>query len=209
MRRRQVDGMSQRNERSLSFTVRQVLDMMSPSNFIWTNPEVARATLEQGGRNLGEGFKNLIEDWQRAITGKPPVGAEQFVVGQNIAVTPGKVVFQNRLIELIQYSPATEQVYAEPVLIVPAWIMKYYILDLSPQNSLVKYLVDQGHTVFMISWKNPTQEDRDLGMDEYRRLGVMAALDAIYGDRARAQGARCGLLPWWNHAADHCGRYGP
>jgi polyhydroxyalkanoate synthase len=175
----QVDGMSQHNERSLSFTVRQALDMMSPSNFVCTNPEVARATLEQGGQNLFRGYQNLIEDWQRATSGKPPVGAEQFVVGQNVAVTPGKVVFQNRLIELIQYSPTTEQVYAEPVLIVPAWIMKYYILDLSPQNSLVKYLVEHGHTVFMISWKNPTSEDRDLGMDDYRRLGVMAALDAV------------------------------
>jgi polyhydroxyalkanoate synthase len=175
----EVNGVSQRHERSLSFTVRQFLDVVSPSNFVWTNPEIAQVTIAQGGRNLAEGFQNLIEDWQRAATGRPPVGAEQFVVGQNIAVTPGKVVFQNRLIELIQYSPTTDQVYAEPVLIVPAWIMKYYILDLSSQNSLVKYLVEHGHTVFMISWKNPTSEDRDLGMDEYRRLGVMAALDAI------------------------------
>jgi poly[(R)-3-hydroxyalkanoate] polymerase subunit PhaC len=174
-----IDGLSQRNEERLSFTVRQILDYMSPSNFISTNPEIAQATVTQGGRNLVQGCQNLIEDWQRATSGMPPVGAEQFIVGQNVAVTPGKVVFQNRLIELIQYSPMTDQVHAEPVLIVPAWIMKYYILDLSPQNSLVKYLVERGHTVFMISWKNPTAEDRDLGMEEYRRLGVMAVLDAI------------------------------
>jgi polyhydroxyalkanoate synthase len=174
-----IDGVSQRHEDSLSFTARQFLDIASPSNFVWTNPEIAQATIAQGGRNLVAGFQNFIEDWQRATSGKPPVGADKFVVGQNIAVTPGKVVFQNRLIELIQYSPATDQVYAEPVLIVPAWIMKYYILDLSPHNSLVKYLVEHGHTVFIISWKNPTSEDRDIGMDEYRRLGVMAALDAV------------------------------
>jgi polyhydroxyalkanoate synthase len=175
----EVDGLSRRHERSLSFTARQFLDLVSPSNFIWTNPEVTQATVEQAGRNLAKGFQNFIEDWQRATSGKPPVGAEQFVVGQNVAVTPGKVIFQNRLIELIQYSPTTSKVYAEPILVVPAWIMKYYILDLSPQNSLVKYLIDHGHTVFMISWKNPTSEDRDLGIDDYRRLGVMAALDEI------------------------------
>ncbi|MBV8650013.1 MAG: alpha/beta fold hydrolase [Alphaproteobacteria bacterium] len=174
-----VNGVSERNEKRLSFTARQLLDVVSPSNFVLTNPEVAQATLEQGGRNLVQGFHNLLEDWQRTANGKPPVGAEQFVVGQNVAATPGKVVFQNRLIELIQYAPATDEVHAEPVLIVPAWIMKYYILDLSPQNSLVKYLVEHGHTVFMISWKNPTSEDRDLGMDEYRRLGILAAFDAI------------------------------
>ncbi len=174
-----VDGVAQRNERRLSFTARQILDVFSPSNFLLTNPEVAAKTIAQGGQNLVQGFQNLIEDWQRSTSGGPPVGAEQFVVGQNLAITPGKVVFQNRLIELIQYSPATSEVYVEPVLIVPAWIMKYYILDLSPQNSLVKYLVERGHTVFIISWKNPTSEDRDLGLDDYRRLGVMAALDAI------------------------------
>jgi len=174
-----VDGVSQRNERSLSFTTRQVLDVVSPSNFILSNPEIAELTFAQGGRNLLKGAQNLVEDCQRTIAGQPPTGADQFVVGQNVAVTPGKVVFQNRLLELIQYAPTTEQVYAEPVLIVPAWIMKYYILDLSPNNSLVKYLVDQGHSVFMISWKNPTADDRDLGMDDYRKLGVMAALDAI------------------------------
>ncbi|HTY68336.1 MAG TPA: alpha/beta fold hydrolase [Alphaproteobacteria bacterium] len=174
-----VDGMSQRNQDRLSFTVRQVLDMASPSNFVWLNPDVIQATMAEGGQNLVRGFQNFVDDAQRSLMGKPPAGAEQFAVGRNVAVTPGKIVFQNRLIELIQYAPTTETVHAEPVLIVPAWIMKYYILDLSPQNSLVKYLVDRGHTVFMISWKNPTSEDRDLGMDDYRRLGVMAAMDAV------------------------------
>jgi polyhydroxyalkanoate synthase len=174
-----VDGMSRRYQDTLSFTVRQLLDFASPSNFVWTNPDVAQQTVAQGGRNLVRGFQNFIDDCQRSQRGKPPAGAEQFTVGRTVAVTPGKVVFQNRLIELIQYAPTTEQVHAEPVLIVPAWIMKYYILDLSPQNSLVKYLVDHGHTVFMISWKNPTSDDRDLGMDDYRRLGLMAAIDAV------------------------------
>jgi polyhydroxyalkanoate synthase len=174
-----VDGVSRQHEQSLPFTVRQFLDIYSPSNSIWTNPEIAQATIHQGGGNLVLGFHNLIGDWQRTLTGRPPAGAEQFIPGQNVALTPGKVVFQNRLIELIQYSAATEQVHAEPVLIVPAWIMKFYILDLSPKNSLVRYLVEHGHTVFIISWKNPASEDRDLGMDDYRRLGFMAALDAI------------------------------
>jgi polyhydroxyalkanoate synthase len=175
----EIDGLSDERERVLSFIARQMLDRYAPSNALWTNPEVLARTIEQGGMNLLRGAQNAIEDWQRTIAGKKRSESDGFVVGEDVAVTPGKVVYRNRLIELIQYAPTTDEVHAEPVLIVPAWIMKYYILDLSPQNSLVKYLVDHGHTVFMISWLNPTSDDRDLGMEDYRRLGHMAALDAV------------------------------
>ncbi len=174
-----VHGVSQHHEEVVTFVMRQLLDMVSPSNFVMTNPEVQEAAIKNGGANFARGFSNMVEDWQRAVLGKPPVGAEDFIPGETVAVTRGKVVARNRLMELIQYSPATPDVFAEPVLIVPAWIMKYYILDLSPQNSLVKYLVDRGHTVFMVSWKNPEVADRDMGMADYLRLGPRAALEAV------------------------------
>jgi polyhydroxyalkanoate synthase len=174
-----IRGVSKHHETMVEFASRQLLDMVSPSNFLLTNPEVLRHTISTGGMNLVSGLRNMTEDWERAISGKKPVGTENFVVGRDVAVTPGKVIYRNRLIELIQYAPATDKVRPEPVLIVPAWIMKYYILDLSPQNSLVKYLTQQGFTVFMISWKNPGPQDRDLGLDDYRRLGIMAALEAV------------------------------
>jgi len=174
-----IQGVSRRHDEFVSFAARQFLDVFSPSNYILTNPEVLRATLEQRGENLVRGTRNFLDDWNRAALGKKPAGAEAFEGGKNVAVTQGKVGYRNRLIELIQYSPVTESVHAEPVLIVPAWIMKYYILDLSPDNSLIKALVERGFTVFSISWKNPGREDADLGMEDYRTLGVMAALDAV------------------------------
>ncbi len=174
-----VSGVSRHHEQVTTFVARQLLDMVAPTNFLLTNPEVLRATWLQGGANLIRGTLNALDDWKRSIEGRPPAGAERYVPGENVAVTPGRVVYRNHLIELIQYEPMTEQVYAEPLLIVPAWIMKYYILDLSPHNSLVRYLVEQGYTVFIISWKNPGPDDRDLGMENYYHDGVMAALNAV------------------------------
>jgi len=174
-----VRGVTARHENLVQFMARQLLDVFSPSNFPLTNPEVLERTVRESGTNLLRGMRHMGEDWEHELSGKRPVGAEEFAPGRNVAVTAGKVVFRNRLIELIQYAPSTDRVRPEPVLIVPAWIMKYYILDLSEKNSLVRYLTGQGYTVFMISWKNPGPEDRELGMDDYRSLGVMAALDAI------------------------------
>ncbi len=189
-----VGGVNKQHEEVVAFAMRQLLDMLSPSNFILTNPVVLRQTIESGGGNLVKGFANLIDDWTRSQTDAKPAGAESFAPGRAVATTPGKVVYRNRLIELIQYAPQTETVRAEPVLFVPAWIMKYYILDLSPGNSLVRYLVGQGFTVFMISWRNPDASDRDLSMEDYRRLGVMSAIDQI---RSIAPGRKI-------HAAGYC-----
>ncbi len=176
---RGVSGVTRRHEDAVNFTTRQMLDMAAPSNFPATNPEILDQTFREGGVNLVRGYLNFLEDSFRNAAGKPPSGVEAFKVGKNIAVTQGKVVARTKLMELIQYSPTTGTVHPEPVLIVPAWIMKYYILDLSPDNSLVRYLVDQGFTVFMVSWKNPDESYRDVGMDDYRRLGILAAMNAI------------------------------
>ncbi|MFI4954413.1 MAG: PHA/PHB synthase family protein [Gammaproteobacteria bacterium] len=174
-----VPGVSPHHEYIVDFFGRQFLDVFAPSNFPWTNPEIASTTIRESGYNFVRGFYNLLEDIYRRQTGLLPVGAEAFQVGKDVAITPGKVIYRNRLIELIQYEPTTAKVWGEPVLIVPAWIMKYYILDLSPHNSMVKYLVEQGHTVFMISWKNPTADDRDLNLEDYVNFGIMDALTAI------------------------------
>jgi len=174
-----VAGVEPHHQKLVNFWARQWLDMFSPGNQLATNPVVLKQTLDEAGRNLVRGAQYLADDLQRLATHAPPQGSEAFRPGHEVAVTPGQVVLRNRVMELIQYAPTTGTVHPEPVLLVPAWIMKYYILDLSPQNSLVKYLVDQGHTVFCISWKNPGEAERDLGLDDYLSDGFFAALDAI------------------------------
>lgn len=174
-----VPGTWHHHEHLVNFSGRQFLDMLSPSNFPWTNPEIVQASTEQHGMNFINGYLNLIEDVVHKIRHQPPVGTEGYQVGFNLAITPGKVIYRNQLMELIQYTPSTAQVYPEPILIIPAWIMKYYILDLSPNNSMIKYLVDKGHTVFMVSWKNPDATDRNLTLEDYIELGVMDALKVV------------------------------
>lgn len=190
----EVPGTSHHAEDVTAFIARQMLDMASPSNFPLTNPDVLARAHEEKGANFQRGFQNALEDFAALSSNAPPPGTQAFRPGVEVAVTPGQVVYRNHLMELIQYSPTTPDVYAEPVLLIPAWIMKYYILDLSPHNSLVRDLVARGHTVFCISWRNVTAEDRDVGFDDYRKLGVLAALDAI---NAIVPGARV-------HATGYC-----
>lgn len=179
---RDVWGVEPHHEKQVEFGIRQMLDMFSPGNQLATNPVALQATIDEKGANLVRGARNALNDLARQFGGadkpaSPEPGA--LAVGRELAVTPGKVVLKNQLIELLQYEPTTTTAYPEPILLVPAWIMKYYVLDLSQHNSLVKYLVDQGHTVFCISWKNPGVEERALGMDDYLQLGFHAALDAV------------------------------
>jgi polyhydroxyalkanoate synthase len=174
-----VPGVSRHHEQMTAFAARQWLDMIAPSNFIATNPVVQERILAEGGMNLFRGAQIAAEDLCRDLADLPPAGTEIFAPGRTVAITPGRVVLRNRLMELIQYAPTTPTVHPEPVLIVPAWIMKYYVLDLAPGNSLIRHLVDRGFTVFAISWKNPTGADHDLGMDDYEKLGVRTALETI------------------------------
>jgi polyhydroxyalkanoate synthase len=174
-----VRGVAPQNEAIVEFSVRQVLDMLAPSNFAATNPEVLEKAFQSGGENFVFGWQNWYSDAMRLLSVGEPRKDPDFLVGETVAASRGKVVFRNDLIELIQYSPTTAKVHPEPILIVPAWIMKYYILDLSPQNSLVKFLTGEGFTVFMISWRNPGPADRNIAFDDYRTLGVKSAVDVI------------------------------
>jgi polyhydroxyalkanoate synthase subunit PhaC len=175
----QSRGLKLEDANRVRFMARQALDTLSPSNFPAFNPEIIESTIATGGQNLAGGAAHFMHDMVKTLTNAHDPAPEGFKVGEGLACTPGTVVYRNELFELIQYAPQTATVHAEPILIVPAWIMKYYILDLSPHNSMVRYLVGQGFTVFMISWCNPTAAQADLSLEDYRTTGVMAALDAV------------------------------
>lgn len=176
-----ADGLDDKTKRKAAFYVRQLSAMMSPSNFVLTNPELLRTTVEEKGANLARGMKMLAEDMER---GKGNLRIRQtddsgFEVGRNIANTPGKVVFRNELIELIQYTPTTEKVFKTPLLIIPPWINKFYVLDLNAEKSFIRWAVSQGLTVFTLSWVNPDERHKHCGFAEYMKLGPIAALEAI------------------------------
>ncbi|MBX6366527.1 MAG: class I poly(R)-hydroxyalkanoic acid synthase [Rhodospirillales bacterium] len=178
---RSVDGMDEKTAKKVDFYTRQFVDAIAPSNFVLTNPEVLKATIESGGENLVKGLQNLLEDLERG-KGRLAIkmtDMEAFKIGENIAVTPGKVVYQNDLIQLIQYDPATPKVKRRPLLIIPPWINKFYILDLRPKNSFIRWAVEQGHTVFVISWVNPDERLAQKSFEDYMFEGPLAALDAI------------------------------
>ncbi|MFM2056378.1 MAG: hypothetical protein RLY71_763 [Pseudomonadota bacterium] len=174
-----LQGLTRHHSEVVRAFARQYLDTLSPSNLPF-NPEVLKVTRERLGANLIDGLHNALDDWRTEQGLEPMTTPEhRYLPGQEVAITPGAVVYRNRLVELIQYAPSTDMVQAEPVFIVPSWIMKYYILDLSPHNSMVRWLVSQGHTVFILSWHNPTEADADVGLNDYLQWGIFDSLAAI------------------------------
>jgi polyhydroxyalkanoate synthase subunit PhaC len=179
-----VAGLDEKTAKKVDFYTRQYIDAVSPTNFLLTNPEALRETLNSGGQNLLKGLNNLLEDMARGEDGQLRVrmtDTSAFRLGENIATTPGKVVFQNEIMQLIQYAPLTGKVHATPLLIIPPWINKFYILDLREGNSFVRWAVEQGHTVFVISWVNPGEALAHKRFDDYLTEGTLAALDVVRG----------------------------
>ena len=178
---RNTEGLDAKTAQKVDFYTRQLVDALAPTNFLYTNPEVLRATFESGGENLVAGLENFISDLERG-KGSLKISmtdVNQFEVGENLAVTPGKIVFENDLIQLIQYEPTTKEVGKIPLLILPPWINKYYILDLREKNSFVKWAVDQGLTVYMVSWVNPDADDAGKTFEDYMNLGALTALEKV------------------------------
>ena len=176
-----IDHLSPKDKQRLRYFSRQIVDMFSPANFLGTNPDALARAVETDGESLVQGLENLVRDLEANDGDLVVTLADRnaFRVGENLATTPGKVVFRNRLLELIQYAPTTEKVYRTPLLIFPPWINKFYILDLKPKNSLIKWIVDQGYTLFVVSWVNPDPSYRDTGMDDYVKEGYLAAIDEV------------------------------
>ena len=194
---REVKGMDDATARKVDFYTRQFVDALSPSNFVATNPEVLTATLQSGGQNLLRGLENLLVDLERG-NGRLSItmtDLKAFRLSENIATTPGKIVYQNELMQLIQYRPSTQEVRRRPLLIVPPWINKFYVLDLQPKNSFIKWAVDQGHTLFVISWVNPDQKLAEKSFENYMLEGPLAALAAIEVSDRRAQRQHDRILP--------------
>ncbi len=178
---RDTEGLDERTHKKLEFFSKQFVDAMSPTNFVLTNPEVLQETFESGGQNLVRGLKNVLRDIDRG-KGQLAISMtdfDAFEVGRNVATTPGKVVFQNDVIQLIQYQPSTEKVFRTPLMIMPPWINKFYILDLQPKNSFIRWALEQGHTVFVLSWVNPDEHLAKKTFEDYMFEGPLAALDAI------------------------------
>lgn len=184
-----AEGLDEHTSERVKFFTERMLDAMSPTNFALTNPAVIEKIRETKGANLVHGLKNMLEDLE-AGKGQLKIrmtDASAFELGKNVAATPGKVVFQNRMFQLLEYTPTTEQVLKRPLLIVPPWINKFYIMDLQPKNSLLKWLVDQGHTVYVISWVNPDETYAETGFEDYITDGVLKALDAIQYDTGESE----------------------
>ena len=177
----EVEGLDDKTAKKVDFHTRQFVDAMAPSNFVMTNPEVLRATVESGGENLVKGLENLLGDLERG-KGRLDIkmtDTEAFELGRNVALTPGKVVFQTDLMQLIQYQPSTDKVHRRPLLIMPPWINKYYILDLRENNSFIKWAVAEGFTVFVVSWVNPDRKLAEKSFEDYMIEGPLAALEAM------------------------------
>lgn len=176
-----VEGIDDKSRQRLSFFTRQWINAIAPTNFLFTNPEVLRLTLQSQGQNLVEGMKQFAEDLENSSDALSirMTDHSAFRVGDNIATTPGKVVYQNHMFELIQYTPSTDKVYKKPLVLVPPWINKFYIMDLREKNSFIRWAVNEGHTVFVISWVNPTRAYKGVGMEQYMHDGVLTALDEV------------------------------
>ena len=179
-----VEGLDQKTRHKVEFYTKQMVDAMAPTNFATTNPEVLRATVETGGQNLINGMQNFLRDFdqERGMLRTRMTDESAFELGKNVGASEGKVIFRNKLFELLQYSPSTEQVYKRPLLIVPPWINKFYILDLQPKNSMIKWLVDQGHTVFVMGWVNPDESLAECGFEDYMKDGVLTAIDEVLAE---------------------------